>query len=277
MFRIGEFSRIARVSCRQLRFYNETGLLRPARVDAASDLHFYSAAQLSRLNRILVLRDLGLSLTQIGRALEEELSTDELRGMLDTRRGEVDRSIEEEAQRLGQIESRITQIEAEGRLSTDDVVLRSEPARRLLAIRQRIPSLEERVRLIGELVVTIPTAVSPSVLGQFIAIMHAEEFELENIDVEMGFFLQPGAPGHVRLAGDRELFARELAPIAKLAACVHTGPPQEAHLTTARIAHFIEANGYRICGPSREVFLQRPRADRMQDAVIEMQFPVAGG
>lgn len=277
MFRIGEFSRIARVSCRQLCFYDEIGLLRPARVDADSDSHFYSAAQISRLDRILVLRDLGLSLTQIGRALEEKLSADELRGMLDTRRAEVDQSIEVEAHRLRQIESRIAQIEAEGRLSTDDVVLRSEPARRLLAIRQRIRSPGEGAKLIGELVETVPATVASSALGQFVVIVHGEEFELENIDVEMGFILQPGAPGHARLAGDRELVARELAPIAKLAACVHTGPPQEAHLTTVRIAHFIEANGYRICGPSRELFLQRPRADRMQDAVIEMQFPVEGG
>ncbi len=52
------------------------------------------------------------------------------------------------------------------------------------------------------------------------------------------------------------------------------GPPQQAHLTTARLGQFIEANGYRICGPNREVFLQRPTDGRMDDAVVEMQFPV---
>lgn len=274
MFRIGEFSRIARVSCRQLRFYDEIGLLRPARIDAGSGYRFYSAAQLSRLNRILALRDLGLSLTQIGRVLEGELSTDELRGMLLMRRAEVAQSIEAESQRLRQIESRIVQIEAEGRLPADDVVLRSEPARRLLSIRQRIPSLTEGVKLIGELVERVPRAVGGSALGQLVAIVHGTEFELENIDVEMGFFLQPGATERVQLAGERELTVRELAPVEKLAACVRVGPPQEAHLTTARIAHFIEANGYRICGPNRELFLQRPSPERMHDAVVEMQFPV---
>jgi len=274
VFRIGEFSRIARVSCRQLRFYDEIGLLRPARVDADSGYRFYSAAQLSRLNRILVLRDLGLSLTQIGRMLEDGLSIDELRGMLLMRSAEVEQSIEAESQRLRQIESRIAQIEAEGELSIDDVVLRSEPARRLLSIRQRIPSLAEGVKLVGELAESVPRAAGGSALGQLVLIMHGQEFELENIDLEMGFYLQPGATRCVRLAGGRELVARELAPVEKLAACVRIGPPQEAHLATARIAHFVERNGYRICGPNRELFLRRPHPDRMQDAVVEMQFPI---
>ena len=33
MFRIGEFAQIAQVSSRQLRFYDQLGLLHPARAD----------------------------------------------------------------------------------------------------------------------------------------------------------------------------------------------------------------------------------------------------
>ena len=70
MFRIGEFSRIARVSARLLRYYDELGLLKPGVVDSASGYRYYTSAQLQRLNRILVLRDLGLSLEQIGGVIE---------------------------------------------------------------------------------------------------------------------------------------------------------------------------------------------------------------
>jgi DNA-binding transcriptional MerR regulator len=51
MFKIGDFSRIARVSCRLLRYYDEIGLLKPAIVDRSSGYRFYSAAQLQQLNR----------------------------------------------------------------------------------------------------------------------------------------------------------------------------------------------------------------------------------
>jgi effector-binding domain-containing protein len=68
---------------------------------------------------------------------------------------------------------------------------------------------------------------------------------------------------------------RACTTVERLAACVRIGPPQDAHLTTARIGQFIESSGYRISGPNREVFLRRPSPDRMQDSAVEMQFPVA--
>ena len=46
MFRIGDFSRIARVSARLLRFYDEIGLLRPMHADSRTGYRYYSAEQL---------------------------------------------------------------------------------------------------------------------------------------------------------------------------------------------------------------------------------------
>jgi DNA-binding transcriptional MerR regulator len=267
VFRIGDFSRIARVSCRLLRHYDELGLLKPARVEAQTGYRYYSAAQLPRLNRILVLRDLGLSLEQIAHVLREDLGVAQLRGMLLMRRAEVEQTIDAESQRLRQIETRIAQIEGDGAPAADDVVLKREPARRLLSTRQTVPSFAEGVRLIGELVEAVPH-------GQLVAIAHAAEFEPEGIDVELGFFVEAGADAPLRLAGGRTLSARELPAVERLATCVRIGPPQEAHLASARIGRFIEANGYRICGATRELFLQRPAPGRMADAVVEMQFPV---
>ena len=36
----------------------------------------------------------------------------------------------------------------------------------------------------------------------------------------------------------------------------------------------MEANGYRMAGPNREVFLEGPDLERLEESVIEMQFPV---
>jgi DNA-binding transcriptional MerR regulator len=66
MFRIGDFSRIARVSGRLLRFYDEIGLLAPARTDRQTGYRYYTVTQLAQLNRITVLKELGFSLEQIG-------------------------------------------------------------------------------------------------------------------------------------------------------------------------------------------------------------------
>jgi DNA-binding transcriptional MerR regulator len=73
MFRIGEFARFTRVSVKMLRHYDEIGLLPPARVDAATGYRYYRAAQLTRLNRILLLRELGFGLDEIARLVDELL------------------------------------------------------------------------------------------------------------------------------------------------------------------------------------------------------------
>src|SRR5215212_3993913 len=82
MFRIGEFAQIAQVSGRQLRFYDQLGLLRPAHVDQQTGYRYYTIRQLPRLNSILALKELGLALEQIGPLLEDRISPADLRSML---------------------------------------------------------------------------------------------------------------------------------------------------------------------------------------------------
>ena len=66
MFKIGEFAQIAQVSDNLLRHYDAIDLLKPIHVDEWTGYRYYSAAQLPQLNRILALKDLGLSLEDAG-------------------------------------------------------------------------------------------------------------------------------------------------------------------------------------------------------------------
>src|SRR5260370_15146654 len=120
MFRIGEFAQIAQVSSRQLRFYDERGLLQPARTDSQTGYRYYSIRQLPRLNSILALKELGLSLEEIGPLLKDQVSPAELRGMLIIKRANVDRALRQEDVRLRHIESRIAQINKSGGIYVHD-------------------------------------------------------------------------------------------------------------------------------------------------------------
>ena len=81
MFTVGEFSQLAQVSKRLLRYYDEIGLLKPVQVDKFTDYRYYSAAQLPKLNGILALKDLDLSLEQIRQLLRDNVSTNEMQGL----------------------------------------------------------------------------------------------------------------------------------------------------------------------------------------------------
>lgn len=56
------------VSPRTLRFYDRTGLLKPARLSTAG-YRLYGPAEVERLRRILILRELGMPLAEISRTL----------------------------------------------------------------------------------------------------------------------------------------------------------------------------------------------------------------
>jgi len=272
MFRIGDFSRIARVSARLLRFYDEIGLLKPAHADPQTGYRHYTVAQLAHLNRITVLKDLGFSLEQIADILKSQLNADELRRMLQLRRNDVERTLAEEAQRLRHIETRIAQIESEGALSSDDVVERAEPARRLLSVRRQVASFAEARALIGVLREQARPLLPRAHRCQLVVVAHAPQFESDDLDAEFGFAVE-----HLDLAAppkSSSLTLRELPAVARMAVCVRVGLPEDAHLVTAKIGRFVAANGDQLDGPSREVFLQPPDPQRMHESVVEMQFPV---
>jgi DNA-binding transcriptional MerR regulator len=260
------------VSARLLRFYDEIGLLRPMHADPQTGYRYYSAKQLSQLNRITVLKELGFSLEQIGQMLRSEITAAELRRMLLMRRSDAERTLAAETQRLKQIETRIAQIETEGRLTLEDVVVRAEPARRLLSLRRVVPSFSAARELIGLLREQVRLVPPGNRAGQLVGVAHSQDFELDQIDVEFGVTLEDGdSPA---IPADSPLSVQELPAVDRLAVCVRIGLPEEAHLVTAKIGQFVEASGGTLAGPSREVFIHPPRLDRMHEAVVEMQFPI---
>jgi DNA-binding transcriptional MerR regulator len=84
MIRIGDFSKLSRVSVKALRYYNEMGLLKPVTVDRFTGYRLYEYSHLSVLNRTLrvALKELGFSLGEIGHLLDDGLSVEPMRGML---------------------------------------------------------------------------------------------------------------------------------------------------------------------------------------------------
>jgi effector-binding domain-containing protein len=137
-----------------------------------------------------------------------------------------------------------------------------------------VAALEKQIPY--ELIRVVPLMPPPrwrelSPLGLIPAI---EDGEDDQIDVEIGFVQDGEMQKPIVLPDGRKLLEREL-PAERIAACVRVGLPEQAHLITGKIAQFIAANRYRLAGPSREVFLQWPNLQRMDESIVEMQYPIA--
>jgi DNA-binding transcriptional MerR regulator len=271
MFRIGDFSRIARVSARLLRFYDELGLFVPAHADEHTGYRYYTFTQLADLNRILVLKELGFNLDQVRDILRANVAPAELRNMLVLRRNDVEKTLAVEARRLQQIETRIAQLETDGSLSADDVIIRAEPAHEILSLRRTVPSFAAALGLILELRELAKPALPRNFAPTLLAVAHSPDFEQDEIDVEFGFVIDGvsvvSTPSHA-------LTRRTLEPVDRMATCVRVGLPEDAHLVTAKIGRYLAASGESLPGPGREVFLKAPKLDRMHESVLEMQFAI---
>src|SRR5437667_9973674 len=125
MFKIGDFSKLSLVSVKALRYYDELGLLKPAQVDEFTGYRYYTASQLTRLNRILVMKDMGLSLSQIAHLLDNEPTPDQIRGMLRLKQVELRQELAEGQARLARIEAWLQAFEQEVTMPVLDVVLKT--------------------------------------------------------------------------------------------------------------------------------------------------------
>jgi DNA-binding transcriptional MerR regulator/effector-binding domain-containing protein len=139
MLSIGEFARLGGVSVRTLRHYDEIGLMYPATVDPETGYRGYSADQLGRLNRIVALKELGLSLTQARRLLDG-ITVEELQGMLMLRRVQLEHELEEHRNQLLGIEARLRYIAREGAMPADDIVVKKIPEMVVVAIAGHAPA-----------------------------------------------------------------------------------------------------------------------------------------
>jgi DNA-binding transcriptional MerR regulator len=82
----------------------------------------------------MALKELGLSLEQIGLLLDEEVPTEQIRGMLRLKQAEIQQHVREEQARLAMVEFRLRMLEAEDNFPVLDVVIKSVPPLHVLSM-----------------------------------------------------------------------------------------------------------------------------------------------
>jgi len=277
MIRIGDFSKLSRVSVKTLRFYDEMGLLKPVKVDRFSGYRFYEYDQLPRLHRILALKDLGFSLEEIGQLLRDGLSPEQMRGMLKLRQAEIRQQVQEETERLERVAARLRLIEQEDKMSEYEVVIKKVEPMTIASVRAVVPTPPEQGPLWEELGEALRAHHVPTT-GACLSLYHDEGTPERDWDIEVC------EPIDAALSETGRVKVRQLPAVATMACVVHHGPFTAISQAYDAIMKWIDANGYRICGPGREVYLREakpsgqggpiPVSQTDPETVTEIQFPV---
>lgn len=275
MIKIGEFSKLVQVPVATLRYYDQVGLLKPIAVDPSTGYRYYSTTQLPRLHRILALKGLGFSLEQVSIVLAEGLTLEQMRGMLRLRHAQISQQLAEVQSQLVEVEVLLRQIEHEEQLSTYDVRLKQVQPLLVAFVRTILPNHAAVGVLFGEVYEAIGPHVAealgphPGEGGQTLVLWYDTEFKESQVDGAAAFILRCRVPEQGRMQ------VHEL-PAATMAATIHHGSYETIGEAHAAILRWIEANGYRIVGPDREINLYNSPPIRQDDPsyITEIQYPV---
>jgi DNA-binding transcriptional MerR regulator len=267
MLNIGDFARHGRVTVRMLRHYDAIGLLRPARVDPFTGHRGYEVAQLSRLNRIVALKDLGFTLEQVGTIIDDKVGIDELRGMLRLRRAELENQLTADRARLAAVEARLRSIETEGAMPMNDVLVKKIEPIRVAEVSGVAASFE-------------PVSVTPVIRPLYDELWrHLNAAGVTPVGPAMAYYedapeggVRVHATFPVNVAAVEGADVVDLPGIERAATIMHHGPMDNVLSTVQTLANWIEENGHTSAGYNREVTLKWSEDE--SEWVTELQEPL---
>jgi DNA-binding transcriptional MerR regulator len=272
MLNIGEFARLGQVSPRMLRHYDELGLLTPQRVDPTSGYRSYVVDQLGRLHRIVALRDVGFGLEQIRQILTQDISVEELRGMLRLRRAQIEQAVGDEQDRLCRIEAHLRALEWSDIMELQDVVIKkTEPIRVAQASADGLTHADiggAFGRLMPEVIAHLEAADAKP--GISVAVYEDDGGTVPEGEIVLhaGF-----AIGDQHVPGSETVRVVNL-PSIEVAAAVYRGDAGGIMGAWEALVRWIDDSGYRLIGDCRELYHEW-HDDEESSNVMELQQPIA--
>ena len=266
MYQIGLFSKINRITTKTLRHYDEIGLFKPEHVDYITGYRYYTSEQLPRLHRILALRQLGLSLTDIKEILENPGNTEML---LKLKKKELTDHINEEKQKLSLIDTWLEIINGEKTMKYT-AIIKELPAVTVASMRTVAPSYDAYFKLIP------PMGDEMRRQGAICAepaycfnIYHDGEYKEKDIDIEV-------CEAVVQQREDSEMVKYKQIKRVPSAVCVlHKGSYSGLRAAYAFTFQWIKDNGYELDGLPRESYIDGIwNRENEDDWLTEIQIPV---
>lgn len=266
MYSIGEFSKINRITPKTLRHYDRIGLLKPDRVDDWTGYRSYSASQLPRIRRILELKEVGLPLNEIGRALE---STDELAAILRQQEDRLKRHLNETEGRIQQVREYLEELQGGEHMKTD-VTVKELPEVIVASMRTVVPGYDTYFDIIpkmGEYMESVGAVCREP--GYCFTIYHDGEYRDSDIDVEI-------CEAVVSPCRESDKVKFKTISAVPSAACLqHRGPYGTMRTSYNRLFTWIEENGYRVTDNPRESYIDGIwNREDPADWLTEIQVPV---
>ena len=266
MLKIGDFSKISRVSIRMLRHYDDIGLLKPAEIDDFTGYRYYREEQLFVIGRITALKDMGFALADIVRILEIYEDKEKLDVFLSAREKELAEQAKETEYRLMLLDTARKRLRKEQNMSFD-VNVKTIPERYAATVHMIIPRYEDEGMawaMMGECKEPLVPADPCYAIAEFFD----NEFKEKDVEIEVSMSVK----GKYQ---DTEHVKFKTIPAVKVASCVVNGSYDQMVDAYATVISWIEANGYKSSGPMFNIYHVSPaQTQNPEEYVTEACFPI---
>ena len=268
MLKIGDFSKLSRVSIRMLRHYDEIGLLHPVEIDPESGYRYYSENQLPVAGRITALKDMGFGLADIGEILDCHEEKAVMERHLQRKRAELLEQSRQMAYRLRLLDTALERLRKDETMQYN-VTLKTFPERYAATVRMHIPVYEMEGMLWSVLVSeTAPLHLIPDDPCYCSVVFHDQEFKESDVDVEA----QKTVKGHYP---DTEHVKFKTLPSVTVASATCKGSYDQMNAIMEAVANWVTDNGYEFDGPAFNIYHVSPHeTSDPNEFVTEVCYPV---
>ena len=142
MFSIGMFSKINKITTKTLRYYEDIVLLKPEYVDEFTNYRYYTTEQLPKLHQIITLKQMGLSLAEIKKAVE---NPEEVENILMNKEKEMLDVIKSEEYKIIKLRNYLMNLK--GEVNMNDVIIKSLPKVKVASMRKVLKGYDELFNL----------------------------------------------------------------------------------------------------------------------------------
>ncbi|MGN1031494.1 MAG: MerR family transcriptional regulator [Butyricicoccaceae bacterium] len=269
MLKIGDFSKLSRVSIRMLRHYDEIGILKPCSIDPFTGYRYYSEDQLPIAGRIAALRDMGFSLADTGEILKCYGDREVVDQYLRVRQAELTALMEQTAIRLRLLESARKRLRKDDNSMEYNVTLKTLPERCAASVRMTIPSYDQEGMMWSILVSeTAPLNIQADDPCYCSATFYDREYKEHDVDVEVQKTVKGRYP-------DTEHVRFKIMPPVTVASATYKGSYSKVGEVNAAVAAWIRDNNYEYDGPAFFIYHVSPHETQNPDEfVTEICYPV---
>jgi len=269
MLKIGDFSKLSRVSIRMLRYYDNIGLLKPIEIDPYTGYRYYSENQLPACGRITALKDMGFGLAAIGEIIDCYDDKELLARHLRMKQAELAELQEQIEYRMRLLDTALERLRKDDKAMKYDVNLKTFPKRYAATVRMTIPSYGEEGMLWSTL---MSETVGMNLIADdpcyCCAVFHDKEFKETDVDVEV----QKTVKG--RYDDTEHVIFSEL-PEVTVASAICRGSYSQMSEVNAVVAQWVSDNGYTYEGSMFNIYHVSPHETTdPNEFITEVCYPV---